>query len=429
MITSFLFLNFLVVYLSLNITIFSVFINYFKNNTKQEIVFNNFTLFLIKVLFFLFLIYILYNILLINILSIYTIFNFTLFKIINFTLFKSIIIENDYNFIINTTLNSLLINSLKIPSNNPINSNNPANSNNINPYFITGFTDGDGSFYFSIKKDKRNNWFGVQLFFELSAGNNPANLKMFQEIQNYFGGVGRIYVNHYNVLTFCVSSLKDCIIIRDHFINYPLLTYKSVHFSIWCLVLDIIINKLHLKREGLLKIVALKEHSPNGISEKLKNEFPDYLPVSSFNYLPDFNFLNIHWINGFMNADGTFSLVILKDTKSLLGERVKPSISMCQHNNSIIVLNKIKEFLEMGQVYFRSGVKASDFKISSLKDINKLISLLNETRFLGAKALDYIDFCNIINMINNKQHLTAEGLNIIKQIISGMNSKRTNFEL
>jgi len=137
MIKSILFNKFLVVDLSSTITIFSVFVNFIKNNTKQEIVFNNFILFLIKVLFYLFLIY-------------------SLLKII----------DNDLNFILNTTLNSFLISSLKIPY------NNNENSNNINPYFITGFTDGDGSFYFSIKHNKKTNRFGVQLAYELSAGNN-----------------------------------------------------------------------------------------------------------------------------------------------------------------------------------------------------------------------------------------------------------------
>jgi hypothetical protein len=47
---------------------------------------------------------------------------------------------------------------------------------------------------------------------------------------------------------------------------------------------------------------------------------------------------------------------------------------------------------------------------------------------LGAKALDYKDFLIMINIIQNKEHLSFEGINRIKEISSKMNSNRTNFD-
>jgi hypothetical protein len=38
-------------------------------------------------------------------------------------------------------------------------------------------------------------------------------------------------------------------------------------------------SKEHLTKEGLLKIVGLKKHSPNGLSENLLNAFPNYKNV------------------------------------------------------------------------------------------------------------------------------------------------------
>jgi hypothetical protein len=42
----------------------------------------------------------------------------------------------------------------------------------------------------------------------------------------------------------------------------------------------------------------------------------------------------------------------------------------------------------------------------------------------GAKSLDYADFCRVALLMKDKAHLTVEGLNQIKNIKSGMNSKR-----
>ena len=47
---------------------------------------------------------------------------------------------------------------------------------------------------------------------------------------------------------------------------------------------------------------------------------------------------------------------------------------------------------------------------------------------MGAKALDYADFCKGIEIINSKEHLTQEGLNKFNTLLQHMNSKRTNFE-
>jgi hypothetical protein len=66
-------------------------------------------------------------------------------------------------------------------------------------------------------------------------------------------------------------------------------------------------------------------------------------------------------------------------------------------------------------------------RISSLKNINNFIKLMDVTSFLGSKALDFKDFKKGINLINNKEHLTLIGLNKIKTISNGMNSKRTKF--
>ena len=84
---------------------------------------------------------------------------------------------------------------------------------------------------------------------------------MLQNILNYFTNIGcsgfiRVKDNCY-ILIF--RGIPNALIIRDHFLNYPLLTFKLVHFQLWCKILDILLKKEHLTKDGLLKVIALKK--------------------------------------------------------------------------------------------------------------------------------------------------------------------------
>jgi hypothetical protein len=54
--------------------------------------------------------------------------------------------------------------------------------------------------------------------------------------------------------------------------------------------------------------------------------------------------------------------------------------------------------------------------IYKFKDIyNKIIPLFNEYKIRGVKSLDFQDFCKIAKLVNEKAHLTLEGLKKIKK--------------
>lgn len=309
--------------------------------------------------------------------------------------------------------------------------------NKINPWYITGFADGEGSFTYSISqgrinKDGTQTWI-VTTTFALVAVLNPANKLQFEQIREFFG-VGRIKIqnergNRNATIYFIAESLSDCLIIRDHFEKYPLLTTKFVHFMVWSQVLDLKVQKAHLTEEGLNKIVALKEYSPKGLSDNLKLAFPNYANFigTQPDYNPDFTSLNMFWLCGFMQADSMFKVNITKSGTTKLGYQCAIIIQITQHLSNLLVLKNIQSFLNMGQIYIRKDRAAADLKITNLKDANAFINKFEEcaSNLLGAKALDYSDFCTIIDLMNNKIHLTQDGLDKIIKINSNVNNQRT----
>jgi hypothetical protein len=102
---------------------------------------------------------------------------------------------------------------------------------------------------------------------------------MLEQVKSFFGNIGNISKHEVdNTLRYTVSGVANCKIIQNHFLNYPLLTYKLVYFQLWSSILNIMAKGEHLTLEGLLKIVALKAHFKKGLSELLLTNFSNYIP-------------------------------------------------------------------------------------------------------------------------------------------------------
>lgn len=295
--------------------------------------------------------------------------------------------------------------------------------------FITGITDGDGNFSVSIVESSKHKlgWV-VQFSYSLVAGANPPNHTMLLAINSYFNNKGSIsYKKAGNCYILKYSNLKDCLMVRDHFLKYPLMSAKVCYFKLWSQILDIIQSRNHLTLSGLLEIVALKAQFNDGLSPKLIENFPSIARgQTKLEYKPNLISLDLDWVAGFINADGSFSLGTQKSKEHSLGMRVSPKITITQNNTSLSLLYFIVSSLGIGSVYKhdRDGL-ASRAVIFSREDINFFISKFKEHSLHGAKALDYLDFCKGIEIINEKAHLTRDGLNKILELSQQMNSNRT----
>ena len=106
-----------------------------------------------------------------------------------------------------------------------------SNISKLNPFYVTGFTDAEGSFIISLSKrsDSRIGW-SVRAHFQIVI--NHRDLMLLKSIQNFFGGVGNISKKKSrDTVSFTVSSFKEINqSIIPHFNNYKLLTNKQTDF-------------------------------------------------------------------------------------------------------------------------------------------------------------------------------------------------------
>lgn len=293
--------------------------------------------------------------------------------------------------------------------------------NLLNPQWITGFTDAEGSFIISISRDKTKK-LGFVITCAFMIGLNTTDKLIIEHIKNYFG-VGEIY-NHSteNICRYKVSNFSDLYnVIIPHFLKYPLLTQKYVDFQLFCRVLDLIKEKKHLTEEGLNKIVNIKASMNTGITDTLKENFPNVNPISIKNIYKMENQINENWLLGFINGEACFFISIYKSPKSRLGQAIQLVFKITQHTRDIELLKNIVNYLNCGRVEERAS-NGCDFTLTTSYD--KLFNKINLNLLLGLKLLDFNDFYKAYLLVKEKKHLTEEGLKQIKEIKENMSNRR-----
>jgi hypothetical protein len=130
------------------------------------------------------------------------------------------------------------------------------NEGPLNPYWVSGFTEGDGSFYVTISK--KTNY--VRMCYSIGLNNRETPLIL--KIQKYFKGKGSIVEsvdNNYNTVKYEVVSVKDLNdFIIPQFDTYRFYGNKHFNYLIWKEILLLVNSKAHLTVEGLNKIIFLK---------------------------------------------------------------------------------------------------------------------------------------------------------------------------
>ena len=138
----------------------------------------------------------------------------------------------------------------------------------LNPNYIVGLVDGEGSFTAYVKNPdsskqvKRRTKVEPRFFLKLI----EKDKQILYGLKKYFG-CGNVYfqkdnrVNHQNCYRYEVANRQDLdkIIIPFFERNSLRLRSKNSDFKIFCQILKMVQNKEHLKESGLRKIYNLKQ--------------------------------------------------------------------------------------------------------------------------------------------------------------------------
>jgi len=123
----------------------------------------------------------------------------------------------------------------------------------IDPNWLVGFTEGEGSFLVSVFKSNTKTGYALRLKFQITQHSRDAEL--MKAIAVYLGCGGYKNRSQGTAGDFTVTNFSD---INDKilsfYVQYPLLGYKLVSFNKFCQVAELMKVKSHLTQEGLDKI-------------------------------------------------------------------------------------------------------------------------------------------------------------------------------
>lgn len=293
---------------------------------------------------------------------------------------------------------------------------------NLHPAWISGFVDAEGSFQVLITKNlKLKVGWRVKLYFEISL--HEKDLPLLKRIKNFFG-LGEIHFkNKSKLIQFRIWSIKDLSQILDHFNQYPLITQKRADCELFQKALEIIERGEHFTIEGLHKLVEIKASINRGLSDDLMADFPNIKPADR-PIVINKKIQHPYWLGGFTDGEGCF-LVGIEKTKSELGFRVRLFFSIAQHARDEELLRSFIKFLYCGEYYPRANKEYGEFKVWKTNDItNKIIPFFKKYNIEGVKGINFSDWCKVAKLVENKNHLTPEGLQQIKEIKARMNTGR-----
>jgi len=134
--------------------------------------------------------------------------------------------------------------------------------------------------------------------------------------------------------------------------------------------------------------------------------------------------IDLNWLAGFTEGDGSFFIGLGNSPKSKLGVQITLNISWTQkHRKTLeLIASQFK-----GSWSYNKTHKFWVYNIKRKSEIKKLVySVFVYHPLYGIKRFDCLDLKRACDLFNTKQHLTESGLQLLLEIKSNMNTRRTS---
>lgn len=298
----------------------------------------------------------------------------------------------------------------------------------FNPFFVTGFIDGEGSFGIHVYKNVKYNT-GWDIRYYLKIKLHVKDMPVLLQIKSFFGGIGNISIDKKSQgVTYQIQSIKDInSVIIPHFTKYPLITQKLADFLLFKSAVEIVNQKEHLTPQGIQKIINIKASLNKGLSGVLKSATLNTTPMARPSVeVPEI--INPNWLAGFTTGEGCFYVSVTESKTNKIGFKVNLWFKLSQHSRDRLLFDSIIKYLRCGIMSDdgrRSAVYLTVTKFTDL--LEKIIPLFDKYPIEGTKRLDFIEFKNVAKIVNDKSHLTSEGIKKICEIKTRMNTGRNNY--
>jgi hypothetical protein len=236
--------------------------------------------------------------------------------------------------------------------------------------WVVGFVDGDGCFKIIQSKGGKRYCFVVS--------QDKRSVDVLYALKKKFG-CGSVNKAGQNMREYRVSSKKHLKeIILPFFLKNPLQTEKQKDFQIL------------------------------------------YEDLTGLQLLPTEKTICRDWLTGFIDAESNFYVSMVKNYP-------RPQFLIGLHIKDKQILEFIQNWMGCGVVYEKRNKKGSNYVVYQISSLPGFLSIIkvcitNTNRCLlkTSKRISFLKFKQIIRLIQQKRHLTDDGILIIKKIIGSI---------
>lgn len=278
----------------------------------------------------------------------------------------------------------------------------------LDPSYVTGFCDAEGSFIVKLSKNKTGS-LGWRVQLNFAIGLHKRDEKVLMRIRIHLGNIGTVRKRK-DACFFSVTSLDDILLkVIPHFDQYPLITQKKADFLFFKQVAFMIKQKKHLTEAGLKDIINIRASINRGLTLGLKKAFPLCKPVDR----PIINNQKIYspnWVAGFTSGDGCFFLKFgISKNHPNRKPQVRLGFSITQDIRDELFIKMLVPYFNCGSVSYDRG--CINFTVTRFYDIyEKMIPFFHKYDIIGVKYYQFKIWCEVAELMKDKKHLTAEGL-------------------
>ena len=277
----------------------------------------------------------------------------------------------------------------------------------LNPYWVSGFTDAEGSFSINIRLNKKGTRYITSTF---KIGQDYKDIYILYDLKNYFN-VGDITI-HKKEARLEIKGTENAIkYLIPHFNKYPQLSKKQIDYLLWKDIINILHSKQHLTLEGFIECLSLKSLLNKGLNDKLKNIFPLKTIIKPLRSQPDT--IDFNWLSGFTAGEGSFMIIIKKNITCITGYQIQATLNIGQQIIDRDQLNHIKSLQGCGNIY--EDKENSRIIVTKREEIqNRIVPYQKSYPLMNNKQKSFEIWCEVVEMIKNKEHLSLVGLQKIK---------------
>jgi hypothetical protein len=131
--------------------------------------------------------------------------------------------------------------------------------------------------------------------------------------------------------------------------------------------------------------------------------------------------LEAQWVVGFVDGEGCFHVGINPHADMSVGYQVLPEFTVVQHERNVQILYALKAYFGCGVVRKNHGDRMA-YRVRGKEHLlQRILPFFMKHPLKTKKNVDFLKFRDVLLLMANDVHLTADGVEKIRAIAAEMN--------